>query len=56
MAAMTMQTVIFVAQNSGATDAATTHPITADEIWDFCSNGFAPQETRRDSDERGQQR
>src|SRR3954454_16761529 len=39
MAAMTMQTVTFVAQHSG--EDASGHPITADEVWDFCSNGFA---------------
>jgi AcrR family transcriptional regulator len=41
VAALTMQAVIFIAQNDGDTDAATPHPITADEIWDFCANGFA---------------
>jgi hypothetical protein len=41
MAAMTMQTVMFVAQSSSEADEATTHPITADEVWDFCSHGFA---------------
>ncbi|WP_082691765.1 TetR/AcrR family transcriptional regulator [Mycobacterium sp. IS-1556] len=40
MAAMTMQTVMFVAQSNGAEDG-TTKPITADEVWDFCSHGFA---------------
>ncbi|PIJ33770.1 TetR/AcrR family transcriptional regulator [Mycobacterium heckeshornense] len=40
MAAMTMQTVMFIAQSSGGTDEATIHPITADEVWDFCSRGF----------------
>lgn len=41
MAAMTMQTVMFVAQSSGEDDEVAVHPITADEVWDFCSNGFA---------------
>ncbi len=41
MAAMTMQTVMFVAQSSGGTDEASIHPITADEVWDFVANGFA---------------
>ena len=41
MAAMTMQTVMFVAQSSGGADDATVHPITADEVWDFCAHGFA---------------
>jgi AcrR family transcriptional regulator len=40
MAAMTMQTVMFIAQSSGGTDDATAHPITAEEVWDFCSCGF----------------
>ena len=39
-AAMTMQTVMFIAQSSGGSDDATVHPITADEVWDFCSRGF----------------
>ena len=41
MAAMTMQTVMFVAQSSGDSDEGTIHPITADEMWDFCAHGFA---------------
>jgi AcrR family transcriptional regulator len=41
MAAMTMQTVMFNAQSSGASDDEGNHPITADEIWAFCSSGFA---------------
>jgi AcrR family transcriptional regulator len=40
MAAMTMQTVMFVAQSSGSEDVAV-KPISADEVWDFCANGFA---------------
>jgi AcrR family transcriptional regulator len=40
MAAMTMQTVMFVAQSSGSDDA-TVKPISAEEVWDFCANGFA---------------
>jgi AcrR family transcriptional regulator len=40
MAALTMQTVMFVAQSGGAVDEETTHPITADEIWEFCAQGF----------------
>lgn len=39
-AALTMQTVMFIARSSGAPDESA-HPITADEIWDFCANGFA---------------
>jgi AcrR family transcriptional regulator len=41
MAAMTMQTVMFVAQSSGEPEDGVAHPITADEVWDFCSHGFA---------------
>lgn len=40
MAAMTMQTVMFVAQSSGSDDA-TVKPISAEEVWDFCAHGFA---------------
>jgi AcrR family transcriptional regulator len=39
-AAMTMQTVMFVAQSSGSEDIAI-KPISAEEVWDFCSHGFA---------------
>lgn len=41
IAAMTMQTVMFIAQSSGAPDDATAHPIAADEVWAFCAHGFA---------------
>jgi AcrR family transcriptional regulator len=41
IAAMAMQTVMFIAQSSGGPDDMTAHPITADEAWDFCSRGFA---------------
>lgn len=40
MAVMTMQTVMFVAQSSGSDDA-TVKLISAEEVWDFCANGFA---------------
>ena len=40
MAAMTMSTVMFIAQSSGGSSDAAAHPITADEVWDFCSRGF----------------
>ena len=40
VAAMTMQTVMFIAQSNGGSDDATVHPITADEVWDFCARGF----------------
>ncbi len=36
-AALTMQTVMFNAQSSGQEG---THPITSEEIWDFCAKGF----------------
>src|SRR4051812_11010988 len=41
MAAITMQTVMFVAQHSGDGEDGAGHPITAEEVWDFCSHGFA---------------
>ncbi|NKQ51505.1 TetR/AcrR family transcriptional regulator [Amycolatopsis sp. K13G38] len=41
MAALVMQTVMFNAQSSGAPDDEGAHPISADEIWEFCANGFA---------------
>ena len=37
VAAVTMQTVMFNAQSSGQAGA---HPITADEIWNFCAKGL----------------
>ncbi|MEU9913776.1 TetR/AcrR family transcriptional regulator [Streptomyces sp. NPDC051001] len=37
VAALTVQTVMVNAQSSGHTGS---HPITADEIWDFCAKGF----------------
>ncbi|MGV0837743.1 TetR/AcrR family transcriptional regulator [Mycolicibacterium thermoresistibile] len=40
MAAMTMQTVMFVAQSSGGSEDGTVHPITSDEVWDFVAHGF----------------
>ncbi|ROO84864.1 TetR family transcriptional regulator [Actinocorallia herbida] len=39
-AALTMQTVMFIAQSNGSEDDHT-HPVTAEEVWDFCANGFA---------------
>jgi AcrR family transcriptional regulator len=38
-AALIMQTVMFNAQSSGADDGG--HPLTAQEMWDFCAHGFA---------------
>jgi AcrR family transcriptional regulator len=40
-AALTMQTVMFVAQSAAVSDSEDLPVITADEIWDFCSKGFA---------------
>ena len=40
-AAMTMQTIMFIAQSSGAIDDQATHPLTAEEVWNFCAKGFA---------------
>ena len=42
MAAITMQTVMFVAQSSGSDDA-TIKPISADEVWEFCAHGFSAE-------------
>ncbi|WP_051833607.1 hypothetical protein [Streptomyces sp. NRRL S-646] len=36
-AAMTLQAVMFNARSSGQEAA---HPLTADEIWDYCANGL----------------
>ena len=41
MAALTMQTTMFVAQSSAPAEDEKSHPITADEAWDFCAHGFA---------------
>jgi AcrR family transcriptional regulator len=41
LAAMTMQTVMFIAQSAGRADDATIKPISAEEVWTFCSRGFA---------------
>ncbi|GAB2824894.1 TetR/AcrR family transcriptional regulator [Actinocorallia aurea] len=40
-AALTMQTVMFIAQSNGSEDDHTQHPVTAEEVWDFCAGGFA---------------
>ena len=40
MAAITMQTVMFVAQSSGSEEGSN-KPVSADEVWDFVSHGFA---------------
>lgn len=41
VAAMVMQTVMFIAQSSVSTEDGEAHPITADEVWEFCAEGFA---------------
>ena len=41
MAAMTMSTVMFVAQSSSESEDGSSHPLNADEVWDFCAQGFA---------------
>lgn len=41
MAAMTMQTVMFNAHSSPDSDDPEAHPLSAEEVWDFCANGFA---------------
>ena len=43
-AALTMQTVMFVAQSSGVAEDDGARPLTADEVWDFCATGFAAQD------------
>ncbi|MEE3849511.1 TetR/AcrR family transcriptional regulator [Gordonia sp. LSe1-13] len=43
VAAMVMQTVMFIAQSSVATEDPDNHPITADEVWEFCAQGFVRQ-------------
>lgn len=40
-AALTMQTVMFIAQSNGVPQDEHVHPISADEVWDFCSHGIA---------------
>ena len=39
-AALTTQTVMFIANSSGVADDDKFHPINADEVWDFCALGF----------------
>ena len=40
-AALTMQTIMFIAQSSETPDADGGHPLSAEEVWDFCARGFA---------------
>jgi AcrR family transcriptional regulator len=41
VAALTMQTVMFIARSGDAADDGTADPLTAGEVWDFCARGFA---------------
>lgn len=41
MAAITMQTVMFIAQSSPEANDQAARSITADEAWDFCASGLA---------------
>jgi AcrR family transcriptional regulator len=41
VAALTMETVMFIAQSNP--DDQSSHPISADEVWEFCALGFAKQ-------------
>lgn len=43
-ALLTMQSVMFVAQSAAASGGESTHPVTADEVWNFCAAGFAVQD------------
>lgn len=40
-AALTMQTVMFVAQSAVVSDNEELPVLTSDEVWDFCAKGFA---------------
>jgi AcrR family transcriptional regulator len=40
-AALTMQTVMFIAQSNGVPQEETGNPISADEVWDFVAHGIA---------------
>jgi AcrR family transcriptional regulator len=40
-ASLTMQTVMFISQSSGDPGEESGHPLTADELWEFCAHGFA---------------
>jgi len=40
-AALTMQTVMFVAQSAVVSDTEDLPVLNADEVWDFCAKGFA---------------
>jgi AcrR family transcriptional regulator len=44
VAAMAMQTVMFIAQSSPSVGDPNAHPITADEVWNFCAFGFTASE------------
>ncbi|MGI8329395.1 TetR/AcrR family transcriptional regulator [Actinomadura scrupuli] len=40
VAALMMQTVTFAARSSRVPQEENTHPVTAEEIWEFCARGF----------------
>ena len=40
-AALTMETVMFVAHATNVAGEESAHPLTAEEVWAFCSKGFA---------------
>ena len=40
VAAMVMQTAMFLAQASGVSEDENSHPLTAEEVWRFCLAGF----------------
>jgi AcrR family transcriptional regulator len=40
-AALTMQTVMFIAQANAVPASENDDPVSADEVWEFCSAGFA---------------
>ena len=40
-AALTMETVMFIAQSSGVSDEEGARPLDADEVREFCAWGFA---------------
>lgn len=49
LAAITMQTVMFVAHSNGVSDErGSQRPVTADELWEFCSRGFSGELTGRE--------
>jgi AcrR family transcriptional regulator len=43
-ASLVMQTVMCIAQSSSDPDDDDAHPLTADEVWEFCAHGLARQQ------------